>query len=433
MDEITVQNIKDAADIVAVIGDFVELQKRGVNYTGVCPFHDDHNIGNFLVSRSKGIYKCFTCGAAGDSVHFLMEHEKLSYIEALYWLATKFSISIPDDDYDKKKYANIKPAKPLSAEDIEPAKELLVMPRNIVAQTTKQTANDVFCKWFRALPWELEQRKRLDNILWLYCVGHYDGRVVFWQIDDQKRPRGGKLMTYKPDGHRDKARNPGWMHNQPGVRDGLQLDKYEYRATLFGMHLTARYPNAIIHIVESEKTALICATHYGDLEHNLWLACGGLKFLKLESLKPLFEQGRTIYLWPDKDGLADWEQARNAIVDRYHPTTPIQINTEFLTKNWKPEDGPKADVADIIIRILNEAPVLEVLKDYTDGMPFLPQDEINDPDLHAMRQKLRRLSIPAQMLMPHSHVEGVETIGEILQRAPVLKPLFYNPNPKQTT
>lgn len=431
MDEITAQKIKDAADIVAVISDFVELHKRGVNYTGICPFHDDHTEGNFLVSKNRGIYKCFKCGAGGDSVHFLMEHEKLSYIDALYWLAQKFSISIPDT-YDKAKFANIKPAKPLSAEDVEPAKELLVIPRNIVLQTTKQTAGDLFCNWFRSLPWELEQRTRLDNILWLYCVGHYDGRVCFWQIDEQKRPRGGKLMVYKPDGHRDKARNPGWIYNQPGIRDELHLDKYEYRSTLFGMHLTARYPHAIIHIVESEKTALVCATHYGDLEHNLWLACGGLKFLKIEALRPLFEQGRTIYLWPDKDGLDEWERARNAIIDRYHPTTPLQINTEFLSKNWKPEDGPKADVADIIIRLMNEAPILEVLKDHVDGVPFLPQDELNDPDLHAMRQKLRRLNMPAQIFMP-SKVEGVETVGEILQRAPHLKPLFYNTsNPKQT-
>jgi hypothetical protein len=234
-------------------------------------------------------------------------------------------------------------------------------------------------------------------------------------------------MVYKPDGHRDKARNPGWIYNQPGIRDELQLDKYEYRSTLFGMHLTPRYPHAIIHIVESEKTALVCATHYGDLEHNLWLACGGLKFLKIEALRPLFEQGRTIYLWPDKDGLDEWKRVRNAIIDRYHPTTPLQINTEFLSKNWKPEDGPKADVADIIIRLMNEAPILEVLKDHVDGVPFLPQDELNDPDLHAMRQKLRRLTMPAQIFMP-SKVEGVETVGEILQRAPHLKPLFYNKN-----
>jgi hypothetical protein len=81
---------------------------------------------------------------------------------------------------------------------------------------------------------------------------------------------------------------------------------------------------------------------------------------------------------------------------------------------------------------MNEAPILEVLKDHVDGVPFLPQDELNDPDLHAMRQKLRRLTMPAQIFMP-SKVEGVETVGEILQRAPHLKPLFYNKsNPKQT-
>lgn len=433
MDKDTEQKIKDAADIVAVIGDFVELNKRGVHYTGICPFHDDHTVGNFLVN-SKGFYHCFTCGAGGDSIKFLMEHEHLTYAEALYWLAAKFDIYV-DEDYDRDKYKNIKPAKPLSPEDIEPDKEMLVYPRDMVSQTVHAPEGNLFTSWIKSLPWELEQRKRLDRTLWLYCVGSWDrGRVVFWQIDEEARPRGGKIMTYLPDGHRDKSVNPTWIHSQKGMRDRLQMDRYEYRSTLFGMHLTRRYPKAIIHIVESEKTALVCATHYGRPEENLWLACGGLKFLKLEALEPLFAQGRTIYLWPDKDGLEDWQKARNAIVDRYHPTTPLQINTEFLTKNWKPQDGPKADVADIIVRILNEAPILEVLKDHTDGMPFLPQDEINDPDLHRMRQRLRRLNIPAQMLMPTSNVEGVETIGQILQRSPQLKPLFYNnPNPEQTT
>ena len=82
IDQITIDKIMDAADIVEVVSDFVSLRKRGVNYTGLCPFHDE-KTPSFSVSPSKGICKCFSCGKGGNAAHFIMEHEQMSYYEAL--------------------------------------------------------------------------------------------------------------------------------------------------------------------------------------------------------------------------------------------------------------------------------------------------------------------------------------------------------------
>ena len=97
IDQITVERILDAAQIIDVISDFVSLKRRGVNYLGNCPFHNE-KTPSFTVSPAKGIYKCFGCGKAGSSVNFIMEHENLSYPEALKFLARKYHIDIIEKD-----------------------------------------------------------------------------------------------------------------------------------------------------------------------------------------------------------------------------------------------------------------------------------------------------------------------------------------------
>lgn len=95
IDRATVERILDATEIVDVVSEFVTLRKRGVNYVGLCPFHDD-KTPSFYVSPSKGVCKCFACGKGGNAVHFLMEHEQITYPEALRWLAKKYNIEIKE-------------------------------------------------------------------------------------------------------------------------------------------------------------------------------------------------------------------------------------------------------------------------------------------------------------------------------------------------
>lgn len=93
----TIDRILDAAQIVDVVSDFVALRRRGANYTACCPFHHE-KTPSFSVSPAKGIYKCFGCGKAGNSVNFIMEHEHLGYVDALKYLGRKFGIEVQDKE-----------------------------------------------------------------------------------------------------------------------------------------------------------------------------------------------------------------------------------------------------------------------------------------------------------------------------------------------
>lgn len=91
----TIQQILNRSDIIEVVGGFVKLKKRGANYMGLCPFHNEKSP-SFTVSPSKEIYKCFGCGRSGNTLSFLMEHEKYSYVDALRWLAAKYDVVIEE-------------------------------------------------------------------------------------------------------------------------------------------------------------------------------------------------------------------------------------------------------------------------------------------------------------------------------------------------
>jgi DNA primase len=93
IDPSTIERIIDTAEITDVIQDFITLKKRGVNYIGLCPFHNE-KTPSFTVSPAKGIFKCFGCGKGGNSVNFVMEHEHISWVEALRFLAGKYGIEI---------------------------------------------------------------------------------------------------------------------------------------------------------------------------------------------------------------------------------------------------------------------------------------------------------------------------------------------------
>lgn len=97
IDRNTIERIRDAADIVDVVKEFVSLRKAGVNYKGLCPFHNE-KTPSFVVSPSKGFCHCFSCGKGGDSIHFLMEIEQMSYTEAIKWLGRKYGIEVREKE-----------------------------------------------------------------------------------------------------------------------------------------------------------------------------------------------------------------------------------------------------------------------------------------------------------------------------------------------
>ena len=95
IDRQTVERIKDAANIVDVVSEFVTLKKSGANYKGLCPFHNE-KTPSFMVSPARGTCHCFGCGKGGNAVSFIMEHEQMTYPEALRWLARKYHIEIKE-------------------------------------------------------------------------------------------------------------------------------------------------------------------------------------------------------------------------------------------------------------------------------------------------------------------------------------------------
>ena len=417
-----IDRVKDAADIVDVVGDFVDLRKAGVNYTGICPFHDDQHDGNFIVrpktvSKYPNTWHCFVCDKGGGCVEFLMEHERLSFADAIRWLGKKYSIEVDNVPL------NYTPPTPRPKPVPPPA---MVMPRKLVRDTMNDADRNLFCYWLGRLPWSEEQRKRLPSTLWQYCVGGWqDGRVVFWYIDHEGQPRSAKLMAYQTDGHRDKTRNPGWLYNQDGVRQQCKPEEHTVLKPLFGAHLLTRYPDATVNIVESEKTAIIMANFYGCLDRQLWLACGGLKHMRLEAMQPLIDQGRTVWLWPDRDGQQAWQEVADKL-----GSDKVQVYTRFFETCWRPEDGDKADAADITIRMMSHSDKPQETKERepeptceTDE-PFIDPEEMADPRVHEWRMKLSRVHSSGWGEWPKQRHGNAQTVGEILKEHPLLKRLI---------
>lgn len=102
----SVQKVIDTARIEEVVGEFVHLKKAGVNFKGNCPFHNE-KTPSFVVSPTKNIYKCFGCGKGGNPVQFMMEHEKLSFVEAIGWLAGKYNIELEETERTAEEIAKI--------------------------------------------------------------------------------------------------------------------------------------------------------------------------------------------------------------------------------------------------------------------------------------------------------------------------------------
>lgn len=101
IDRETVDRIYAAANIVDIIGEYVTLKRKGVNYQACCPFHNE-KTPSFVVSPSKGVYKCFGCGKGGNAVTFLMEHENITYPEALKMVAKRYGIEVKEKEMSEE-------------------------------------------------------------------------------------------------------------------------------------------------------------------------------------------------------------------------------------------------------------------------------------------------------------------------------------------
>ena len=355
IDDAIIQRVLDATDIVDVIGDFVELKKKGARYIGLCPFHDDRHATNFVVYPAKKCYRCFACDAKGDAVKFLMENQGMSFVDAIRWLGKKANIDVDGVEVTTE----------VKKRELPPPLPTLYLPDAMVKHSMQRRCN--FHTWLCSLPWTEEQRARIEPVIEEYRVGATkQGFALFWQLDESTTARTGHCMKYQDDGHRMKeGYATDWIHTilrRQGTwteKDGEKVfipkypqyaeDKVEMRQTLFGMHLLNKYPGADVHIEESEKTALIMAIYFGNDNKNIYIACSGKYNLTSERLKPIIDQRRVIALHPDRDGIEEWREKMEAL--NYQRA---YINDAIIKFRWKPEDGDKADDADVLIREMQD-------------------------------------------------------------------------------
>ena len=373
-----IDRILEAARIEEVVGDFLGwasshnstgLRKTGVRYTAICPFHDDKHDGNFIVYPKGNCYKCFTCGAKGGVVDFLMDYGKLSYPDAIRFLGKKYNIDTDMQDIN----IQLPPPRPAP-----PSLPTLELPQKMVdgrmIAYSKQPCEDTLVNWLRSLNFDSIERRRLEETIQAYKLGHaVNGMTIYWQIDEKQKVRTGKMMRYKNDGHRDRESKYGfdWIHSaliRRGPSKYYDPDKQECRPCFFGLHLLNAYKvknvDQAVCIVESEKTAIIMATLWGNNTNQVWMACGGLENLSREKLKPIIEQHRRIILYPDRDGISKWRQK----AEQLHYDRLIVIDKP-VTEWWKPEDGPKADIADVLLRYVRDRKPFHDISEVKAAMP----------------------------------------------------------------
>ena len=206
------------------------------------------------------------------------------------------------------------------------------------AETAAKRAS-TFRSWFEGLPFDSE---RIQQVLADYYVGatqkdiisdgiNYGPAAVFWMIDERQRVHDAKLMAYTCDGHR----VPGWGNSMRSICEktkvGPQLAATE--KVLFGLHLVSRYPEKTSCIVESEKSALVCALRYPEY---LWLATGGCSNLQASKLQPLMK--RRLVIDPDSGEYTKW-------LERMKDSGHTQYTVVDMLEDYE----PNTDIADVIL------------------------------------------------------------------------------------
>ena len=355
MEKITEDRIKSAARIVDVMRHYgVDLgQVSCGNYYPLSPFREDRHKGSFVVSESKNLATDFATGESWGPIDAMLVLEygsrdkatvKEHYEDVLRLLAAMYGIIVDDKPVPKVVQRPIIPK-----EEVKERPQM-VWPFEVTALYLRNFKENPLIQYLASLPLAIEDRERLVKALQEYRVGtsmteKQKGWTVFWQIAPDGKVWDAKLMKYHPDGHRVKEGYANdWLSSMARKAGTLDTEKYQTKKCYFGMHLIDRYPNAEVCIVESEKTAIICSA-FVDMDKRIFLASGGLSYLTPMRMQPLILRNRYITLIPDKDGHDKWKKQAELIA---YPRLTV---SEIVQKHWIKQDGPKADIGDILIRM----------------------------------------------------------------------------------
>ena len=307
-------------DVVFVIGQYIDIKKKGSRYIGLCPFHDERSP-SFVVSPNRNQYKCFGCGASGDPIKFVMQYQGKTFPEAVKILTGG---SYLDADQPVRRQQYVAPTDYFSRDAMEATK--------VGAYETN------LFKWlktqFSAIQIEALQRQ--------FDIGGKGERVIFWQVDKAGRVRTGKVMAYNQEtGKRSREVYPSWMH---------QAESFNLSQCFFGesqLMDTSRI-NELVCIVESEKTALIAATYWPEY---IWMASGGVQNMtkgKFEALR-----GRDVKLYPDAKLSLDqkptpYEQWTQLAIELNQQGFSVTVS-DWIENNATPEQKESGyDLADFV-------------------------------------------------------------------------------------
>lgn len=345
-DEITLQEIRDIPifDVCSKLN--ITLYGMGkLTKRAQCWYHNDTHP-SMHINKTKNIFKCFVCGKGGDVIKLVQDNENLSFIEACDWLVREFNITVINPDRGQVHVRNTQ----------APMADMYLSPvRAAAPATTANTATFIplspdlaekslstastFCQ-------SLVSQGYLTAPQMHHAADRYrlgaskEGRVIFWEIDDQQRVHTGKLMHYQPDCHRDKTHNPTWVHAI--LKDQLP-DGFTLQHCLFGLHLLS--DNKTVCIVESEKTAVILSELFPDYT---WLSCGGLQMFKPELLAPLVNH--KVVIFPDTDETGEafkaWSDKAQQATKLYSFHYPLRISSILELHATPEQKARKIDLVD---------------------------------------------------------------------------------------
>lgn len=239
-------------------------------------------------------------------------------------------------------------------------------------------------RWIQSLPMANDQKSCIRQLLGLYLVGTTnDGRVIWFQCDETNTIRTGKVMAYDDNGHRLKDEDGnsigfGWIHAilRRQFKMFLPEDEWELKQCLFGQHLLSIFPDAEVHLVESEKTAILMTILDRELPNkHLWVAVGGKQQLNDRCFETL--RGRRVIYYPDCDAREAWRQMTKGQKNWHESTKWMSLMSD--------KDSPKSDIADVMVRRLLERHDQIVEEGKKEGMC---EDILNLPIVKMLIEKL---------------------------------------------
>ncbi len=325
-----------------------------------CFMHADRHPSMWF-KLSNNTWYCAVCGKGGDAITLVMEHEKLSFDDAVRWIVRECNIFCLDDD-QRPRQKRI--TKHHTARQTITTKFSDIMPQNIQTLSAdlvdkSQSTVSPFCQ--ALLSNGILSEAQMHNVARRYRLGAtHNGGVIFWTIDSDDRVREGKVMYYMADCHRDHNRSPTTISSIMKKQGKLPKD-FSATSCLFGLHLlreTSPCDDTVVAVVESEKTAVICSElipaipssrHPGRHSPVVWLATGGLPFLSVERLAPLV--GHRVIIFPDTDTDGKTFKKWNATAEEASKAfgQPFPVSDILERQASYEQKQHKIDIADLLL------------------------------------------------------------------------------------